>query len=114
MITIGTEIIFSKNDFTAIGTFDYLSGDFHTATWAYRSGITNLATALRPFYHCHNFICFYQLLLMSESYFSESVTSHEPTFVDVRVNAVDTSLSRVLPHCDGTAVIKLRFTYRVL
>lgn len=51
---------------------------------------------------------------MSESDFSQSVSTHESALVHVSVHAVESSLTRVLPHLEIPAVSEHRLSLGVL
>ena len=51
---------------------------------------------------------------MLKSYFPHTVTPHKPAFVNIRVDAVDTSFCSILPHSVIAVVSKFWFFFRVL
>ena len=52
--------------------------------------------------------------LVSETYFSQSVSTHEAALVNISVDAVDVSFAGVLPHSDVAVVAEYRFLFGVL
>ena len=54
------------------------------------------------------------ILSVSESDFSQSVSTHESALIHVSVHAVELSLTRVLPHFEVPAVSEYRHSLGVL